>query len=82
MKIKPEELSTLVRKILNIKEEDIGCSACLEELDLYVELHLSGKNAAETLPLVKNHLDQCRDCREEFEILLQILENYPPKQNS
>jgi len=33
----------------------------------------AGKNAAEAMPLVQEHLDRCNDCREEFEALLAAL---------
>ena len=39
----------------------------------FAELHLAGKNAAEALPLVQDHLDRCGNCREEFEALLTAL---------
>ncbi|MCH7639743.1 MAG: hypothetical protein IH855_09810 [Bacteroidetes bacterium] len=34
---------------------------------------LERKSAEEALPLVQLHLDGCRDCREEFEALLDML---------
>jgi hypothetical protein len=34
---------------------------------------LAGKNAAEAMPLVQDHLERCRDCREEFKALLAAL---------
>ena len=34
---------------------------------------LEGKSAEKALPLVQLHLDGCRDCREEFEALLEVL---------
>ncbi len=37
-------------------------------------MHLAGKNAAEALPLVQDHLERCGDCREEFEALLAALQ--------
>ena len=77
MKIKAEELKNLVYKILNLKPKDIGCDACIAELNAFVELKLAGKSAEESLPLVATHLEQCRDCKEEFEVLLQILKEFP-----
>ena len=77
MKLEPKRISRLVRNIINSGQRDIGCDACMEELDQFVDLHLAGKHPEDTLPLVKYHLDQCGDCHEEFMILLEILENYP-----
>ena len=77
MKFESDRLIQLVRSILETKEKDTGCAACFEVLDRFVELHLHGKDAARAMPLVQTHLDNCSDCREEFETLLAILENYP-----
>jgi predicted anti-sigma-YlaC factor YlaD len=42
-------------------------------MDEFVELTLAGKNAAQAMPLVEEHLNRCGDCREEFEALLAAL---------
>jgi predicted anti-sigma-YlaC factor YlaD len=43
-------------------------------LDRFIETKLTGKNVAEAMPLVQDHLERCRDCREEFEALLTALQ--------
>jgi hypothetical protein len=55
-----------------------------EQLDRFAELLLSGKNAAEALPLVQDHLERCGNCREEFEALLVALRStqFPPRPDS
>ena len=73
MMLDRDELSTLVRAIAGTRPEELGCDECLERVDLFVEGELSGKNAAEAMPLVQDHLDKCGDCREEFEALLAAL---------
>ena len=66
----PAKLKRLVRDIVTASPEEIGCDECFEQLDRFVELEFAGKNAAEALPLVQDHLDRCNNCREEFEALL------------
>lgn len=68
-----DELSYLVRALVHTNEYEIGCDECLEQVDRFVEMELSGLNAAEAMPLVRDHLDKCVDCREEFEALLEAL---------
>ncbi len=63
----------LVRAIVRTREYEIGCDECLDQVDHFVEMELSGLNAAEAMPLVRDHLDKCVDCREEFEALLEAL---------
>ena len=68
--ISPEQLKQMVRGILATRPDEIGCDECFEQLDRFVDLVLAGKDAAQAMPLVQDHLDRCRDCREEFEALL------------
>ena len=67
-------LKRMVRNVLTTRPDEIGCDECFEQLDLFVEMTLAGKNAAEAMPLVQDHLERCRDCREEFEGLLTALQ--------
>jgi hypothetical protein len=66
----------LVRDIVTARPDELGCDECFEQLDHFVELVLAGKNAAEAMPLVQDHLDRCGDCREEFQALLVALQTF------
>jgi len=63
----------MLREIVITRPDEIGCDECFQQVDRFVELVLDGKNAAEALPLVQDHLERCRDCREEYEALLAAL---------
>jgi hypothetical protein len=73
MKLEPATLKRMARILIATRPDEIGCDECFEKLDRFVELMLTGKNAAEAMPLVEDHLRRCRDCREEFETLLAVL---------
>jgi hypothetical protein len=68
-----DQLRNLVRLITTTRPHEIGCEECLEEVDRFVEMELAGLDAAGAMPLVQDHLDKCRNCREEFEALLRAL---------
>jgi len=72
-KIEPQQLKWLVRGIVTARPDELGCDACFDELDHFVEMKLAGKDAAEAMPLVQDHLERCPPCREEFEALLTAL---------
>ena len=72
-KLEAPQLKRLVRAVMTVRPDELGCDECFEELDRFVELQLAGKDAAEAMPLVQDHLDRCLDCREEFEALLVAL---------
>jgi hypothetical protein len=71
--LNPDDLDRLVRAIATTREDEIGCDECLEQMDRFVEMKLSGLDAAAAMPLVQDHLDKCGHCREEFEALLTAL---------
>lgn len=58
----------------NTDEVEIGCDEVFKLIDQYVELEAQGENVADLLPFVKKHLDRCRDCHEEYEALVTVLE--------
>ena len=64
----------LLRSLAMTKEEEISCDDVHALLDEFVELKLRGEDVDELMPLVKHHLDMCRDCFEEYEALLTALE--------
>ena len=69
-------LDILKKKVLAVagtKPNEMGCDECFEQVDQFVELKLQGKDAAEAMPLIQDHLDRCGGCREEFEALLDCL---------
>ena len=72
-KLEPGMLKKMVRSVLNTHPDEIGCEDCFEQVDRFVEMTLAGKNAAEAMPLVQDHLERCGNCREEFEALLEAL---------
>ncbi len=73
MKLDQPVLKKIARAVAQTRSEEIGCDACFEEMDRFAEMTLAGKSAAEALPLVREHLERCPDCREEFEALLDAL---------
>ncbi|MDY7075711.1 MAG: hypothetical protein SXV54_02185 [Chloroflexota bacterium] len=71
--LEPAMLKQMVHAVLSTRPDEIGCGECFEQLDRFVEMTLAGKDAAEAMPLVQDHLERCRDCYEEFEALLTVL---------
>ena len=67
--LRTQPLSLLVEA----REIEIGCDECFERLDGFAEVGLSGVDASAAMPLVRDHLDKCADCRSELETLLRSL---------
>jgi predicted anti-sigma-YlaC factor YlaD len=52
---------------------EVGCGACFDELDRYVELELAGQDADAAVPGLRAHLGGCPACREEYESLKALV---------
>jgi hypothetical protein len=62
----------LLRQIEATQDHELSCSECFEQISDYVDLELAGQPVAERLPLLRQHLGQCRVCREEYEVLRDL----------
>ncbi len=68
-------LVELIQLLEKTREDAYSCTETYALLDEYVELIATDEQAAQIMPLVKNHMDICPDCHEEFELLLTILKS-------
>ena len=68
-----DHLVDLMHRLETTLDNAYSCEEAFALLDEYVELVANTEEAERVMPLVKNHLDLCPDCHDEFEILLHIL---------
>jgi hypothetical protein len=73
MELNAEQLGRLVHGLLETHDQELTCGECFEQLDRFAELELAGKRPGQVLPLIEAHLSLCRDCREEYALLLDAL---------
>ena len=66
-------LKGMVYDTVTARDDEMTCPECFDQLDRFVDVMLADKNAAQAMPVVKDHLDRCIVCREEFEALLYAL---------
>jgi hypothetical protein len=62
-----------IERILGPKGPELGCDACFELLDRYVELELAGADGEAAIPGMLAHLEGCPACREEHESLRALV---------
>jgi predicted anti-sigma-YlaC factor YlaD len=70
-----ERNNELIARLLGPAGPEIGCDACFEELDRYVDLEVAGKDADAAVPGLRAHLEGCPACREEHESLLELVKS-------
>lgn len=68
-----EMVKLMVRDIVTTREDEMDCPECFEHLDHFAELLHNGSDAASVMPRLHEHLQRCTHCRQEFEALLQVL---------
>jgi hypothetical protein len=79
-----EELSAetvlgFLRVLENVDTEEITCDELYAKLDEYVEREVDQKDAAKIMPLMREHLDVCPECCDEYEALLHVIKETEPK---
>ncbi len=57
-------------RFLSTDPRDVGCDEAMAVLHIYVDLVVSGEDAAGRYPGVASHLEACGPCAEDFAGLL------------
>ncbi len=76
-KKRQQKMFGLVSMVGKTQEEELSCDEVLAVIDEYAERALAGEDISELMPKVKQHLDLCPECFEEYQVLLNILQAAP-----
>jgi hypothetical protein len=78
--VEPSAVRRLLKSIAETEEHEISCSECFATVSRYVELGSAALADASFAPL-RQHLEQCGVCREEYEVLRALiqLDDDPPR---
>jgi hypothetical protein len=63
----------LTTRLLGTPGEDPGCEGALARLAEYVEGEVAGREMAELIPAVAEHLRNCPACAEDYRGLLALV---------
>lgn len=74
MDLKREQLAWLAKAIVATLPEEIDCDEWLSRVGRLVELQRTGEPITPDLKPVEQHMDVCQECAEDFQALLQGLE--------
>ena len=69
--------SDLLKRVLGPAGPEITCEQCFEQLDVYVEHELEGRDPDAAVPGMLAHLEGCPACKEDHESLLELLRGEP-----
>ncbi len=73
---------SLLQTALTTAECEISCLECFDLLDQYADLIIAGADPAEIMPAVRQHLNHCPTCTDEFETLMFMLQAAVKSQQS
>ena len=68
-----EAVLGFLRVLEEVRAEELTCDEIFSKLDEYVECEVDKKDAAHLMPLIREHLDLCPECCEEYEALLHVV---------
>jgi len=74
----PELPDALIHRLLSrlaaTREDELACDEVFALVGDYAEAYQRGEDVVHLKPLIRHHLDMCRECDEEYEALLRVLE--------
>jgi len=72
---KSEKMQKMLKMLSNTRDVELSCDDVFAVLDQFTELAAQGEDVAKLMPLIKQHLDMCPDCRDEYKVLENIVRN-------
>ena len=70
----PSTLKEEADELLTLRQaQDTACQECLDALGAYVEDKVAGEDVVQLYPRVAGHLQGCSSCREQYEMLYEIM---------
>jgi hypothetical protein len=66
-------LVMILKMVNTTREVEYSCDEVYALIDQYAELVKNGEDAEDLMPLIKQHLDMCPDCQEDYNALMEIV---------
>ena len=73
MALNRDQVERLLSMIQKTRDEEMTCPECLDELGWYVQSGFDGTPIEGTLARVREHLEACRCCSTQFNLVLETL---------
>jgi hypothetical protein len=73
MGLNQEQINNLLRLVATSNNDAMDCDGCLTKISEFADVHLLNREIPQALSAVKNHLEQCPCCQDEFNALREAL---------
>ncbi len=77
-----EQQRAALERLLGPRDYEVGCDECFDQLDEFVELELAGVDVDRRMPSLRAHLEGCPACREEHDVLRELVSTEAHHRNS
>ena len=74
MELNKQIIKVLIGTVKATHNDELGCGECFNQIHEFAEMELLGKSPEKAMPLVKEHLEKCGECKEEYQALLKAME--------
>lgn len=75
MPLSKEQIDTLLTLVATATDDEMSCDGCLPHVAQFAEAQLEGATLCESMTKVKNHMQNCPCCNDEFNALMEALKN-------
>ena len=69
-----ELVTRIMHRLVVADVTKISCDEVFALVDEYAEANQRGEDVTSLKPLIRHHLDMCRECDEEYQALLRVLD--------
>lgn len=69
-----EMVTRIMHRLVVADVTKISCDEVFAIVDEYAEASQRGEDVSSLKPLIRHHLEMCRECDEEYRALLRVLE--------
>lgn len=73
MPLSKDQLSRLLVIIADTRDDEITCDECLAGMAEFADARLLGHTISTALKRIEAHLEFCPECKQEYELLLELL---------
>ncbi len=68
------EVRNLMMALSMTRDDELSCGEVYALLDEYADHVINDEDAAALMPLVEHHLVMCKDCCDQYDALMRVLE--------
>ena len=73
MPLSKDQISKLLSLVATTTEDQISCDGCFEHVAQFVEAELAGADLCDSMKLIKNHMQNCPCCKDEYNALMEAM---------